>query len=97
MWTGTPNDSTPLQFAGTVTYQFADINKNMVVWTKTEGAATIYDMLDKTGPIEEDGWADLYEKVRFCIEQGGGTWTARFTASPPRTAPSSCRAVSGRT
>ena len=72
MYTGSAGAPTWLQFGGTVTYQFADINKNMVVWTKTAGAATIYDMLDKTGPIEEDGWADLYEKVRFCIEQGGG-------------------------
>lgn len=72
MYTGSAGAPTWLQFGGTVTYQFADINKNMVVWTKTAGAATIYDMLNKTGPIEEDGWADLYEKVRFCIEQGGG-------------------------
>ena len=61
MWTGAANTSTPLQFNGTVTYQFADINKNMVVWTKTDGAATIYDMLNKTGAIVTDGWDSLYE------------------------------------
>ena len=72
MWTGAANTSTPLQFNGTVTYQFADINKNMVVWTKTDGAATIYDMLNKTGAIVTDGWDSLYEKVVFCIEQGSG-------------------------